>query len=106
VSGWAAFIESASAADHAVQVYDDERDLATSVASFLDAGFKAEAPAVVIATAAHWPPLAAELEAPSGISSRSTTPASCTVRTPPSSWSGSWTAIFLLPGASSVSSAG
>jgi hypothetical protein len=46
-----------------VQIYDDVRDLAASVGSFLDAGFTAGAPAVVIATAVRWPRYAAELEA-------------------------------------------
>jgi hypothetical protein len=59
---WTTFLEEAPAADHAVQVYDDLAELAASVGSYLDAGFRAGEPALVLATAEHWPTFAAALE--------------------------------------------
>ena len=60
---WTTFLEAAPAADHAVQVYDDLNDLAGSVGSYLDAGFRRGEPAMVISTADHLQVFAAELEA-------------------------------------------
>jgi MEDS: MEthanogen/methylotroph, DcmR Sensory domain len=59
---WTTFIEAAPAADHAVQVYDDLADLAGSLGSYLNAGFRSREPAMVISTAAHWHVFGAELE--------------------------------------------
>jgi MEDS: MEthanogen/methylotroph, DcmR Sensory domain len=50
---WTTFLDSAPAADHAVQIYDDVGELAGSVARFLAAGFRVGEPAIVIATADH-----------------------------------------------------
>ena len=47
---WTTFLEEAPPAGHAVQVYTELDELATSVGRFLDAGFRAGEPAVVIAT--------------------------------------------------------
>lgn len=58
---WTTFLESAPAADHAVQVYDDLAELANSVGRYLDAGFGRGEPGVLIATAAHRHAFAAEL---------------------------------------------
>jgi hypothetical protein len=41
--------------DHLVQVYREVGELAASVTTFLAAGFEAGDPAIVVATAAHWP---------------------------------------------------
>jgi hypothetical protein len=60
---WSTFIDEAPPAEHAVQVYDEPGELVASVTRFLDAGFRAGEPAVVLATAAHWEGTAAELEA-------------------------------------------
>src|SRR5262245_18871387 len=59
---WTMFLDAAPEAGHAVQIYDDVAELSNSVAHFLDAGFRAGEPALVIATAAHWKSFAAELE--------------------------------------------
>ncbi|HZT93188.1 MAG TPA: MEDS domain-containing protein [Gaiellaceae bacterium] len=59
---WRTFLESAPAAAHGVQVYTELDELAASVGRFLDAGFRAGQPAIVIATAGHWDAFAAELE--------------------------------------------
>jgi hypothetical protein len=59
---WKTFLESASPAEHGVQVYTELDELAVSVGSFLDAGFRAGEPALVIATPEHWEALRSELE--------------------------------------------
>ena len=59
---WKTFLESASPAEHAVQVYTELDELAGSVGRFLDAGFRAGEPALVIATPEHWESFRAELE--------------------------------------------
>lgn len=56
---WSRFIDSASAAEHAVQVYDDTADLVGTVAPFLAVG----SPTLVLATAEHWQALADVLPA-------------------------------------------
>jgi DcmR-like sensory protein len=48
--------------DHLVQVYREPSELADAAAIFLAAGFDAGEPAVVVATAAHWPLFRAALE--------------------------------------------
>ena len=62
MTSWTTFIEQAPVADHAVQLYRDVSELSRSVGAFLTAGFRDGEPAVVIATSAHWPVFAAELE--------------------------------------------
>jgi len=59
---WTAFLDSAPPADHAVQCYRELDELAASVGRFLDAGFHAGEPAVVIACARHWHAFQQELE--------------------------------------------
>jgi hypothetical protein len=59
---WTTFLESAPPAEHAVQCYRELDELAASVGRFLDAGFRAGEPAVVIASAGHWPVFQEELE--------------------------------------------
>jgi len=59
---WQTFLESASPAEHAVQVYTELDELAESVGRFLDAGFRVGEPALVIATPEHWESFRAELE--------------------------------------------
>src|SRR6476659_11031428 len=59
---WSMFLEGAPPAGHAVQVYSELDELAASVGTYLDAGFRAGEPAVVIATAGHTPAFLAELE--------------------------------------------
>ncbi|HEU5243623.1 MAG TPA: MEDS domain-containing protein [Gaiellaceae bacterium] len=59
---WKTFLESACPAEHAVQVYTELDELASSVASFLDAGFRAGEPALVIVTPEHWAEFRTELE--------------------------------------------
>jgi len=44
--------------DHLVQIYRDASELAESVAIFIGAGLDAGEPAVVVATAEHWPRIA------------------------------------------------
>ena len=56
------FLEGAPPAGHAVQVYSELDELAASVGTFLDAGFRAGEPAVVIAAAGHVQAFSAELE--------------------------------------------
>lgn len=60
---WTTFLEEAPAADHAVQVYDDLAELARTLGSYLAAGFRAGEPALVLASAQHWPTFTAELKA-------------------------------------------
>jgi hypothetical protein len=50
---WADFLSAATRSEHAVQVYSELDELASSVATYLAAGFDAGEPAVVVATAAH-----------------------------------------------------
>ena len=59
---WTTFLENAPPAEHAVQVYTELEELAASVGRFLDAGFRAGEPALVIATSDHWTIFRAELE--------------------------------------------
>jgi len=59
---WSTFIEGAPPAGHAVQVYSELDELAASVGRFLDAGFRAGEPAIVIASSHHWEAFRAELE--------------------------------------------
>jgi MEDS: MEthanogen/methylotroph, DcmR Sensory domain len=61
MTSWSRFIDTPGAADHAVHVYGDVSELATSVARFLDAGFRTGEPAIAIATANHREAFAAEL---------------------------------------------
>jgi hypothetical protein len=61
VTSWGAFIERASACDHAVQMYADSSELARSVGAFLAAGFRVGEPSVVIATADHWESITRDL---------------------------------------------
>ena len=56
------FLEGAPPTGHAVQVYSELDELAASVGTFLDAGFRAGEPAVVIAAAGHTQAFLAELE--------------------------------------------
>jgi hypothetical protein len=50
---WTSFLEAPSSGEHAVQIYGDLAEIAESVASFLDAGFRAGAPALLVATSDH-----------------------------------------------------
>jgi KaiC/GvpD/RAD55 family RecA-like ATPase len=59
---WSSFLEGAPPTEHAVQVYTELDELAVSVGRFLDAGFRAGEPALVIATAEHWETFERELE--------------------------------------------
>lgn len=59
---WSTFLESAPPAGHGVQVYLELDELSVTVGSFLDAGFQAGEPALVIATADHWDVFRTELE--------------------------------------------
>lgn len=59
---WSTFLESAPPAWHAVQLYTELDELAASVCTFLDAGFRAGEPALVIATAGNWETFRAVLE--------------------------------------------
>jgi DcmR-like sensory protein len=59
---WTNFLESAAPAEHAVQVYADLDELAASVGAFLDAGFGAGEPALVISTPDHWQVFREEIE--------------------------------------------
>jgi hypothetical protein len=59
---WSTFLESAPPDGHAVQVYADLDELAPSVGRFLDAGFRAGDPALVIARPEHWEAFRAELD--------------------------------------------
>jgi MEDS: MEthanogen/methylotroph, DcmR Sensory domain len=60
---WTTFLEIAPPAEHAVQVYTELDELTVSVGRFLDAGFRAGEPALVIVTPGHWDAFRAELEA-------------------------------------------
>lgn len=51
---WSNFITAARHSEHGVHVYTDIDELADSVCAYLDAGFRTDAHAVVIASAAHW----------------------------------------------------
>jgi hypothetical protein len=51
---WKTFLESAPPTEHGVQVYTELDELAATVGEFLNAGFHAGEPAVVIATHEHW----------------------------------------------------
>lgn len=53
VTRWATFIDTPKAGEHAVQIYDDLADLVISVTSYFDAGLRAGAPALLIATPTH-----------------------------------------------------
>ena len=59
---WTGFLEGAPPAEHAVQCYRHLDELALSVGRFLDAGFRAGEPAVVIACADHWQVFRQEVE--------------------------------------------
>jgi hypothetical protein len=59
---WSTFLESAPPAGHGVQLYVELDELAVSVGTFLDAGFRAGEPALVIATAGHKQAFCDELE--------------------------------------------
>jgi KaiC/GvpD/RAD55 family RecA-like ATPase len=59
---WTTFLDQACPAEHAVQVYTELDELAISVGRFLDAGFRADAPAIVIATTGHREAFSAEIE--------------------------------------------
>jgi hypothetical protein len=59
---WSTFLEGAPPTGHGVQVYMELDELAASVGRFLDAGFRAGEPAVVIAGSDHWEAFRAELE--------------------------------------------
>jgi hypothetical protein len=58
---WQTFIERPAVGDHAVQVWSDDAELAGPVAGFVDAGFAAGAPAIVVATPEHGALLRQEL---------------------------------------------
>jgi hypothetical protein len=58
---WTTFLEAAPAADHGVQVYDDLGELAASVGRYLDSGFRAGEPALLISTSEHFDSFAQEL---------------------------------------------
>lgn len=58
---WTTFLETAPPADHAVQVYRELDELSATVGHFLDTGFRAGEPGLVIATPDHWHVFAAEL---------------------------------------------
>jgi hypothetical protein len=60
---WKTFLETAPAADHAVQIYERFDDLVGSVGRFFDAGFEAGEPAIVIATDEHSRAFRRDLEA-------------------------------------------
>jgi KaiC/GvpD/RAD55 family RecA-like ATPase len=50
---WKELLRGPSSAGHAVQIYADIGELADSVVDYLDAGFEAGEPAVLVATAEH-----------------------------------------------------
>ena len=58
---WDRFVRYPAPADHGVQVYQDARELAESVAAYLGAGFDEGEPALVLATPEHWQLFAAGL---------------------------------------------
>jgi hypothetical protein len=59
---WKRFLESAPPSGHGVQVYTELAELAASVGSYFDAGFRAGEPALVIATAGNLETFRGELE--------------------------------------------
>ena len=59
---WTRFLECAPPGEHAVVIYPEPDELAATVGQFLDAGFRAGEPALVIGTASHLPAFRAELE--------------------------------------------
>jgi hypothetical protein len=59
---WTSFLEAPSSGEHPVQIYDDLAEIAESVASFLDAGFRAGAPALLVATSDHAETFETQLE--------------------------------------------
>ncbi len=59
---WPRFLDNAPPADHGVQIYRELDELTASVGRFLDAGFQAGEPAVVIAAADHRQAFTTELE--------------------------------------------
>jgi KaiC/GvpD/RAD55 family RecA-like ATPase len=59
---WSTFLEGAPPTGHAVQVYMELDELASSVGKFLDAGFRAGEPAIVIASSEHREAFRAEFE--------------------------------------------
>jgi hypothetical protein len=61
MTSWTKFIDTPETADHAVHVYSELSELAPSVARFLDSGFRAGEPAIVIATEGHRGVFAEEL---------------------------------------------
>ena len=60
---WPAFIDSAPDTEHVVQVYDGLDELSRSVTRYVDAGLRADAPAILIATRDHWERFVHDLEA-------------------------------------------
>jgi hypothetical protein len=50
---WLEFLRGAPSGSHAVQIYQDENELADSVASYLASGFDSGHPALVVATPEH-----------------------------------------------------
>jgi hypothetical protein len=62
VGRWTDFIDAAPACGHAAQIYGDPSELGESVAAYLGGGFATGAPAVVIATPAHWEIFAGRLD--------------------------------------------
>jgi hypothetical protein len=59
---WPRFLDNAPPADHGVQIYRELDELTASVGRFLDAGFQAGEPAIVIAAADHRHAFTTELE--------------------------------------------
>ena len=59
---WTTFLESAPPAEHGVQIYSELDELARSVGRFLDAGFRAGEPAILIAADGHRHAFVNELE--------------------------------------------
>jgi MEDS: MEthanogen/methylotroph, DcmR Sensory domain len=64
---WSSFMRSASSCEHGVHVYEDAAELVESVRGYLEAGFAAGQPGLVIATAANRAAIEAELDAPAGL---------------------------------------
>ena len=59
---WTTFLESGPPTEHGVQIYSELDELAASVGRFLDAGFRAGEPAIVIAADGHRQAFMKELE--------------------------------------------
>lgn len=59
---WSTFLEDAPPTEHGVQVYRELDELTACVGRFLDAGFAAGEPAIVIAAADHRDALTGEIE--------------------------------------------